>query len=178
MQSILIMILGCNILNILYDRVNTSINFVKQYNLNSNSYLFYELNQLKIDWLLTGGIKDSRKNSKEVTEAELMFKVLNKNNFILDLNTNFIIDYNSTNTVENFIFLNKYLNNQSNIYDTVYVVTSDFHFERANIISLKIIPKNNFKWILGMEESGDIRFWEKYHINNIDIDIHKAKTKY
>lgn len=160
MNIILLVLLGCNIIDILYDRVNTSIDFVKKFNLQ---------NEYKIDWLLTGGNKNS---TLEITEAQLMFNELNNNAFIKK--NNFIIDYNSTNTVENFIFLKKYLNNTINNYDLVYIVTSDFHYERANKISSKVIPKNNFQWILSIKEHNNLRLLEKYYINNIDIDIQKV----
>ena len=86
---------------------------------------------------------------------------------------------NSTNTVENFIFLHKYLNvvnitNITNIYEDVYIVTSNFHYTRAKKIADRINPKNKYKWLLGKEETFDLIFWEKYHINNVDLDINKA----
>lgn len=177
MKSILIVLLGCNILNILHDRVNTSIKFVNSIKNSTSNDLF---NDLRVDWFLTGGLKDQNNDQnihiskiKSYTEAELMLEQLKKNNLITD-KSNFIIDDNSTNTVENFVFLNKYLKSESFKYDSIYVVTSDFHYERANIILSKIIPNNNFKWILGLEETNNIRFWEKYHINNIDRDIQTA----
>jgi hypothetical protein len=174
MKVTLIVILGCNILSILYDRLNTAIDFVNKSNNNSvNSVNLMDLiitrEKKSFDWLLTGGSKDNDK----IPEAEIMLNMLKDENY---LNTNFIIDSNSTNTVENFIFLNKYLKvtNTTNIYQDVYIVTSNFHFTRAKKIADRISPKNNYKWLLGKEETPDLVVSEKYHIANVDLDIKKA----
>lgn len=174
MKTTLIVLLGCNILSILYDRVNTAINFVS--NIESKSVnSFSLLNMIKpkqknsFHWILTGGIKnDILKNTKP--EAEIMLGLLQQQNFI---NHQFIIDSNSTNTVENFIFLHKYLNTSNN-YNDIYIITSNFHHSRAKKIADKISPYNNYKWILGKEETSDLVFWENYHINNVDRDILRA----
>lgn len=160
MKTTLIVLLGCNILSILYDRVNTAINFVSNIDSDlNNSYI----------WILTGGIKNNIiKNTKP--EAEIMLELLQKQNFI---NHQFIIDVNSTNTVENFIFLHKYLN-QTKKFNEVYIITSNFHHSRAKKIADQISPYHSYKWILGKEETSDLIFWEKYHINNVDIDIQKT----
>ncbi len=172
MKSILIVILGCNILNILYDRINVAIQLgntlssTKTNNFNLSEVIvtdkivqsnnsfdefddlnnFDQMNNLTIDWFLTGGIKD-KKESNSKAEASVMIEELDSHGYG-GSNFNYIIDYNSTNTVENFIFLKKYLefNNTKN-YTDLYVVTSKFHHQRANMILSKIIPNNNFTWV-------------------------------
>ncbi len=174
MKTTLIVLLGCNILSILYDRVNTAINFVS--NIDSKSTSTFNLfNVLKtkeknsFNWLLTGGIKNEiLKNSKP--ESEIMLGILKEQNF---KDHQFIIDSNSTNTVENFIFLHRYLNTSID-YNDIYIVTSGFHHPRAKKIADKISPYNNYKWILGKEETSDLVFWENYHVNNVDRDILRA----
>ena len=59
-------------------------------------------------------------------------------------------------------------------YSKIYVVTSDFHFNRASIFADKIIENNNFNWILADLELHDSRYWETIHIKNVDNDIKKA----
>ena len=75
----LIILLGCNIQFILNDRIETAINFVEKINLD------YE----KIDWFLSGGIKD--KSISFVTEADKMEKSILQHG--VNDNWNFIKDY-------------------------------------------------------------------------------------
>ncbi len=180
MKTTLIVLLGCNILSILYDRVNTATEFVAQnYFSNSQSGLFGFLKKKskhKVDWFLTGGIKSDFNLSKNTKpEAEIMMDEIKKHNFP---SNNFIIDTNSTNTAENFIFLYKYLTNDTLgskfNYDEVYIVTSKFHHQRAKQMIDHIIPTNNFKWLLGNEETKDLIFWENYHIKNAERDVYRA----
>ncbi len=203
MKSILIVILGCNILNILYDRINVAIQLgntlssTKTNNFNLSEVIvtdkivqsnnsfdefddlnnFDQMNNLTIDWFLTGGIKD-KKESNSKAEASVMIEELDSHGYG-GSNFNYIIDYNSTNTVENFIFLKKYLefNNTKN-YTDLYVVTSKFHHQRANMILSKIIPNNNFTWVLSEETTKDLEFWESYHINNVYRDIQRAALQH
>jgi uncharacterized SAM-binding protein YcdF (DUF218 family) len=59
-------------------------------------------------------------------------------------------------------------------YSKVYIVTSDFHFARAEMFANKIIENNHFNWILSDIELHDSRYWEKIHIKNVDNDIIKS----
>jgi hypothetical protein len=175
MKSTLIVLLGCNILSILYDRVNTAINFVNKSNSEKSFSLFNfskQKDKKSFHWLLTGGFKGDF-SMRDKPEAEIMLEHLEKQNF---QNSHFIIDTNSTNTVENFIFLTRYLNESfyDHQYEDIYIVTSSFHYERAKLISDKINPTNNYKWLLGSEDTKDLVFWEKYHKNNVDRDIQRA----
>jgi len=167
MLLILIIILGSNIPNILNDRVNTIANYVNNITRTSST--------IEFDWILTGGYKGTNPDNLP-TEAEIMKTQLQNYTFDNYNFTNYLIDRNSTNTVENFLFVSKYLKS-NDYYDSIYVVTSDYHQPRANMILTKIIPDNDFKWILGKEEELDSRYWERVHIQNIDSDIAKAFTK-
>ena len=73
--------------------------------------------------------------------------------------------------------LKKILEEQPNKYSKVYVVTSDFHFARAEKFANKIIENNKFNFILSDLELHDSRYWETIHIKNVDNDIKKALNK-
>ncbi len=192
MNNILIIILGCSLLNILHDRIFTTVEHVSKITdyqgdgkILSSSQLskinkvnqINLVNQYHIDWILTGGIKEQKKANQK-TESEIMYEELLKYNFP---NSNYIFDYNSTNTAENFIFVSNYLQQEKEHtyknYSNIYVVTSDFHQPRANMILSKIIPNNNFTWVVAPLETEHLRFWEKYHIPNVDRDVERALLK-
>ena len=91
---------------------------------------------------------------------------------------NYILDEIATNTAENFIILKKMLEENPVKYSKVYVVTSDFHFERASKFADKIIGNNDFEWILSDIELHDSRYWETIHTRNVDNDVEKALKKF
>jgi len=91
-------------------------------------------------------------------------------------NWRFIKDIQSTNTAENFLMLRKLLD--ENNYDEIFVVTSEFHYERAKMFTDIIIPENNFKWILGLKEQSHSRDLEKLFMKNVNADIEKALAKF
>ena len=155
--------LGCNVPALLEGRIKKSIEFA---NTETN-------NTTQIDWFLSGGIKNPDKDT--ITEAEKMTQMIaDKNN--QSTSWNFIRDDEATNTAENFIMVKNKVVLED--YENVYVITSDFHYKRANMIANKIIEDNQFKWILSPEELVDSRIWEKVHIKNVDTDVNKAKRKY
>lgn len=163
MHLLLFIMLGCNVPALLEGRIKKSIEFA-----NSETN-----NTTQIDWFLSGGIKNPDQDT--VTEAEKMSQMIaNKNN--QTASWNFIRDEEATNTAENFIMVkNKVVLGD---YENVYVITSDFHYKRANMIANKVIEGNQFKWILSPEELVDSRTWEKVHIKNVETDVSKAKQKY
>jgi len=173
-MNILIMILGSNVLNLLNDRINLGINFA------SDERNFKNKNT-KIDWFLSGGIKNPRERESTASEAYKMTEMISKSNDftygVLKENWNYILDETSTNTAENFIMLKKMLENNPNKYSEIYVVTSDFHFNRAELFANKIIETNKFNWILSDMELHDSRYWETIHIKNVDNDIRKSIKK-
>ena len=73
--------------------------------------------------------------------------------------------------------VDKYLEETPTEYTEVFVVTSDFHFQRANKIAEKIINKK-ISWILSDAELHDSRYWEKIHIKNVDADVNTAIKKF
>jgi uncharacterized SAM-binding protein YcdF (DUF218 family) len=163
MHLLLFIMLGCNVPALLEGRIKKSIEFA---NTETN-------NTTQIDWFLSGGIKNPDQDT--VTEAEKMTQMIaNKNN--QTASWNFIRDEEATNTAENFIMVKNKVVLED--YENVYVITSDFHYKRANMIANKIIEGNQFKWILSPEELVDSRTWEKVHIKNVDSDVNKAKQKF
>lgn len=166
-MSIMIILLGCNLIHILNDRVNSAITFANFYNSNVN---YYDLYDYKITWFLTGGVKN--KNHNALTEADTMKNILKTKN-IHEYNWNYIIDDESTNTAQNFIAVNQMTNDYD--FEKIYVVTSEFHHERANKISKLVNENNTYSWILSPIEDRDSRYWEKIHIKNIENDVISAR---
>ena len=163
-MNILIILLGSNINYLLKDRIDIAINFVNKFN------------KSNIDWFLSGGIKNPDLDT--ISEAEKMSNEIKK--VVINESTenkwNYIFDTEATNTAENFIMAGKFLN-ENNKYDEVYIVTSSFHYERANKIAEKILNVKP-KWILGYLELDDSIYWEKIHIRNVESDIKKAIDKF
>jgi uncharacterized SAM-binding protein YcdF (DUF218 family) len=172
-MNILIILLGCHIGYILDDRIHAALSF-------SQSIQNYSITN--IDWFLSGGIKDIDKNTR--SEADKMREKiveLNENkyyNYGNNNDFNYILDSLSTNTAENFIMANQFINNISYSYDTIYVVTSDFHNERAKRFADFIIPNNEFNWILSSFEEISSRHWERIHLKNVENDIENAMNKF
>ena len=166
-MTILIILLGCHITNLLNNRIETAVNFALNERNNG------------IDWFLSGGIKNPMEST--VSEAHKMSDLISNSEVFVYGNTpkkfNYIYYTISSNTAENFIMAKRMIEENPNKYSDVYVVTSDFHYNRANKIADKIIPVNNFKWILGDEELHDSRYWETIHIKNVDADVNKALKK-
>jgi len=160
--------LGCNVVRLLSDRMKTGINFA----LNERNF--------EVDWFLSGGIKNPEENT--MSEAYKMSQMISSSEEFTYGSSkedwNYILDEASTNTAENFIMLKKMLEENPGKYSKVYVVTSDFHFVRAEMFANKIIENNGFNWILSELELHDSRYWETIHIRNVDNDINKALVKF
>lgn len=182
-MNIFIILLGCNIESLLLNRLETSFMFIEQTlsndiytpspNINPNHH---------ITWFLSGGIKNNFKGAK--TEASILKSQIDntislkyKDDVRNKINWDFVLDEKSTNTAENFIWASQFLNTTEKIFDDIYVVTSDFHFTRANHMLKMIDPSRNFKWILGNMEEKDSRYWETIHIRNVESDVAKARIK-
>jgi hypothetical protein len=163
-MNILIILLGSNILPFLLDRIKSTVDYVEK-NYDSST---------KITWFLSGGIKNPQA-SYEISEASIMKSKIE--DFMNNPVHEFVLDERSTNTAENFIWASNYLNNTSQEFDSIYVSTSAFHFERANLMLNLIDPTKQYQWILSDLEEKDSRYWESIHINNIHNDIYKAKSK-
>jgi vancomycin permeability regulator SanA len=160
MQLLLFILLGCNVPTLLEGRIKKAVDYANA------------ANATQIDWFLSGGIKNPAEET--VTEAEKMMRTIStKPNATA---WNFIRDDVATNTAENFIMAEKAVDIGD--YNGVYVITSDFHYERAKKIADKVIVGNNFMWVLAPEELVDSRQWERVHIRNVDADVSKARQKY
>jgi uncharacterized SAM-binding protein YcdF (DUF218 family) len=154
MQLLLFILLGCNVPSLLEGRIKKSVEFANM-----------AANATQIDWFLSGGIKNPAEDT--VTEAEKMAQMISRENSAW----NFIRDDVATNTAENFIMVQNTVDLSN--YNSVYVITSDFHYERAKKIADKVIVGNEFKWLLAPEELHDSRYWERVHIRNVDADVSK-----
>ena len=162
--------LGSNVLSLLNDRINSGVEFASN-----------ERNRnIKIDWFLSGGIKNPSEST--VSEAYKMSEIISKSDIFTYGNIkedwSFIYDTIATNTAENFIMAKNHIEENSNKYSEIYVVTSDFHYDRASKISEKIMKNNGFKWILSDLELHDSRYWETIHVKNVDNDANKALYKF
>lgn len=167
-MNVLLVLLGCNISYLLNDRISTAVQFAGNFNKTS------------VNWFLSGGIKNPSED--RITEAEKMASKISefeKSNS-LDLagnNWNYIYDTVATNTAENFIMVKKYLDETTIDYSEVFVITSDFHYNRAKKIAEKIID-TEVSWILSDAELHDSRYWETIHIKNVDADVKNANEKF
>lgn len=166
-MSILIILLGCHIGFILQDRVNVAVKFANLYNSNLK---YYELEDYKINWYLSGGKKYDKDKESEADTMKTIIMSKNESKY----NWNFIIDDISTNTAQNFILANKIQNYEK--FTDIYVVTSEFHYDRAKkIAELTNENAEKYKWILSSKENSDSRYWEKIHMKNIENDVISAK---
>lgn len=164
-MNILLILLGSNISYLLNDRINTAIDFVGQFN------------QTNVDWFLSGGIKNP--NEDTIPESEKMFQEISKlqEKYAIHNKWNYIYDVKATNTAENFIMVKQHFTQfakMEQLYDEIYVVTSNFHYNRANKIS-ELILDFNPKWILGNAQLEDSVYWENIHIKNVNNDVEKAR---
>jgi hypothetical protein len=168
-MNILLILLGCNISYLLNNRIDTALNFVSKFN------------ETNVDWFLSGGIKNPHEDT--VSEAKKMAQQIAKyekiyTNELSGNSWNYIYDTEATNTAENFIMVRNFINNNLNmVYDEVYIITSEFHYNRANKIAEKILSIEP-KWILGSAKLHDSEYWEKIHIKNVDADVNKALDKF
>ena len=161
MQLLLFILLGCNVPALLDGRIKKAVDYANA-----------TTNVTQVDWFLSGGIKNPAEDT--VTEAEKMMRVISSAKNATAWS--FIRDDVATNTAENFIMVQNTLDLSN--YDGVYVITSDFHHERAKKIADKVIAGNEFKWLLAPEELHDSRYWERVHIRNVDADVNKATRKF
>ena len=161
MYPILLILLGCHINELLQGRVETAIDLA----LTKDG---------TVDWFLSGGIKNPTEST--VSEAEKMAHMICPDDRACPDNWTFVYDTVATNTAENFILANRQLNLTT--YSDIYVVTSNFHKNRAKTIADKIITNNKFIWALSDLKLSDSEYWEKIHIKNVDADVKKAIRRF
>jgi hypothetical protein len=163
MKNIFILLLGCNIQSILFDRVLTTINFIEKNKLNFN----------KITWYLSGGIKFDGELSEASIMKSILIDIIIKRYLNHSIIYSYILDEDSKNTAENFYRASKYLNSSNEKYDEMYISTSKFHHNRAKLIQSFIDTTHKYKWILGDLQLDDSMYWERIHIKNVKNDIIK-----
>lgn len=170
MNILLFILLGSHIPELLYNRIDTAVHYASKLN-NTN-------NNISIDWYLCGGVKDG--NSTDLPEAVKMNQLLASLEEPTTDNWRYILDSYSKNTAENFIVIERLINININLnpYSEIYVVTSEFHYERAKKIADKIVIGNKFNWILGKTELNDSKYWERIHIKNVELDVFNALNNF
>ena len=163
MKSVLLILLGCNITSLLMNRVMTAINFIEK---NKNDFN-------KITWYLSGGIKFQGKSSEaSLMKNELETLIVNRN-LTSTIDYHYILDEMSKNTAENFYRTSKYLNSSQERYDDIYIITSNFHYNRAKLMMSYIDNSRTYNWILGDLSERDSLYWENIHIKNVLSDVEK-----
>jgi hypothetical protein len=191
-MNVLLILLGCNIYSVLFNRLESTFKFIDE---NISMTNFSDKEPIQITWFLSGGIKnnfvgaqseasimksqidniiDLKYNSNSTKSNYINEDLISKTKFTWD----YILDENSTNTAENFIMGSQFLNTSTQSFDSIYVVTSAFHYNRAQMMLNLIDPSRNFKWILGDLEEKDSKYWELIHTNNVMADVSKAKIKF
>lgn len=149
----IILVLGCSNTNIQNQRLNTLYQYIDNTN-------------LPIILYLSGGKKYPNINT--LTEADIMFNQIHIKYPHLPI----YIDRNATNTAQNFINFNKWIQNIP--YNKVIINTSDFHKERShkifNLLIHNIIPE----WILSISNCNSCWDSEILHMNNIHSDIQNS----
>jgi len=160
--TILIILLGCNVFELLMDRIERTISFIEQ-------------NDQKTHIFLSGGKKH---DAALETEAAIMKRRLDEHmgesssqhaNMV-----SYILDDQSRNTAENFVRASSYLNTTDTAYDKIYIVTSRFHHFRAKKMMELVDDSREFEWILGDAELPDSGYWERIHMRNVFEDVKNA----
>ena len=168
MNYLLFILLGSHVSELLNGRVKTAIDFAAN------------INNTHIDWFLSGGVKNGGVKNGEVnggvkngnagvSEAEKMsYLIANKS---CGFDWSFILDNSATNliAVSEMGGLEK--------YSGIYVITSEFHFNRAKMITDLLIENNEFGWILSDVALSDSDYWESVHIKNVRSDVARAKQR-
>lgn len=155
---IVILVMGCNLSEILEDRIASALEFAKE-----------QPEDQSIIWFLSGGVKHQI-NSMITSEAVTMSKKITENpRWKIQLDTI------ATNTAENFAMFRKWVEIQPS--SDIYIVTSEFHYERASIIYNGIINVQT-KWILSPKTCLYCKSDENVHSMNINSDIKKGLFLY
>lgn len=159
----IIVVLGSNEQYMLKDRMTTAIHMTK--NMTGS-----------ITWFLSGGIKNNNGTHKyEECESTKMLALLDSNK-----KEQIILDTTSRNTAENFANLKYWLNVNHDRYTHITIVTSAFHYSRANTIFNEIIGPVDMEVNWGLGSLSCTTCWtdERLHIRNISKDITSAMLIY
>jgi uncharacterized SAM-binding protein YcdF (DUF218 family) len=170
MNYLLFILLGSHVTELLNGRVKAALDFAANITDQNNTH---------IDWFLSGGVKNVGVNggvkngNAGISEAEKMAYLIG--NKSCDVEWEFILDKSATNTAENLIAVSEMGGLEK--YSGVYVITSEFHFNRAKMITDLLIEDNRFGWILSDIALADSDYWESVHIKNVRSDVAKAKQR-
>jgi len=158
-SNAIILVLGCHMNEILEDRMSTALQFAK------------DLDK-PVTWFLSGGTKNQIDGMIQQTEANDMAYFVSNSNSKWQIK----LDTQATNTAENFAYFRKWIDDT--MYDAdIYVVTSEFHHNRASSIMAGII-QNPVEWVLGTKSCTWCDREEGIHIRNVRNDIEKALDVY
>jgi len=152
--TVIMIVLGCHIKDIQNNRIQTAINYSKNFD-----------SQI---WFLTGGIKNDILS--DTNEASQMKELLLSE-------SNVIIDIKAVNTAENFLnFKNWYKSICFEDQPKIVITTSSFHKKRAEKIFKGIFYDMALDpiWNLDYETCSNCWSDELFHIKNINSDIEKA----
>ena len=161
MNYLLFILLGSHVTELLNGRVKAALDFAANITDQNNTH---------IDWFLSGGVKYGNAG---VSEAEKMAYLIG--NKSCGVEWDFILDKSATNTAENLIAVSEMGGLEK--YSGVYVITSEFHFNRAKMITDLLLEDNEFGWILSDIALTDSDYWESVHIKNVRSDVAKAKQR-
>jgi uncharacterized SAM-binding protein YcdF (DUF218 family) len=170
MNYLLFILLGSHVTELLNGRVKAALDFAANITDQNNTH---------IDWFLSGGVKNVGVNggvkngNAGVSEAEKMAYLIG--NKSCGVEWDFILDKSATNTAENLIAVSEM--GGLDKYSGVYVITSEFHFNRAKMITDLLLEDNRFGWILSDIALADSYYWESVHIKNVRSDVAKAKQR-
>lgn len=159
----IILVLGSNDKDLLKDRMSTAISMAK--NMTGT-----------ITWYLSGGVKnDNGKHMYEESESTKMLALLDNNK-----KERTVLDTRSKNTAENFAYFKYWLNTNTDRYTHVTIVTSAFHYSRANTMFNEIIDTGDMEVKWGLSPLSCITCWmdENPHTINISKDVNRAMLIY
>lgn len=164
-SNIIIIVLGCHINDIQNSRIETAIEFSKNFESQT--------------WFLTGGVKHAISNSK--SEAEQMQTA------IFGVNSSIVIDTMAKNTAENFLNFKKWyqhadFKNKNADFEElpqVVITTSSFHKDRAEMIFKGIFHDLKIEPYWNLSELDCRSCWsdEKIHMRNVESDVEKALSQ-
>jgi hypothetical protein len=150
----IIVVLGCDNSQIQDQRVQSVIHYI-------------DSSPDKVVLYLSGGSKNGNTNS----EASIMRTKIEKTHPDIKIYTDNI----SSNTAENFINLNKWIQeNNSSENNQVVITTSDFHKDRAEKIFNGVVGNIKPEWNLSISNCKWCWEAEPIHMKNVDADIMRA----
>ncbi len=150
----IILVLGCSNPNIQNQRIESLFEYINNQN---QPVILY----------LSGG----RKTQGMIEpEADIMLRQIEQKFPDIEIH----IDRTATNTAENFINFNNWLQEQKLDYNKIVINTSDFHKERAEKIFNGVIDNITPIWNLSISQCKWCWESETQHMKNVESDIKNA----